>query len=82
MAERHKIRINYKSGNTEEFWVSEFVFTESQLRKSISWKPVASPDGALVKPISIGEIEDIESIWQVESYVSDDELPTTKGHPL
>ena len=59
------IRINYKSGITQEFWCTEF---DCQKRggeiTTINWQVIPG----LLMPLSIvGELTDIESIYQVEA---------------
>lgn len=59
------VRINYKSGITQEFWCTEF---DLQKRggeiTTINWQVIPG----LLMPLSIvGDLTDIESIYQVEA---------------
>ena len=51
-----KVRVNYKSGISEEFWCYGFTFRSGE----VTWTPVDDNK----KPIFIG-IEPIESVYQV-----------------
>ena len=56
------VRINYKSGHSEEFPVMEFTFTvDGNNDRKATWQPV---DGGQ-RPIFMN-LDEIESIWQVQ----------------
>jgi hypothetical protein len=54
------IRVNYKSGKIEEFWVKKFSYTKDSRGIRFNW--TASSIG--VGPIYIGT-DEIESVWKV-----------------
>ena len=55
---KYKIRVNYKSGNSEEFWTWRFSWDRNG--NQATW---AHCDDSQ-KPILLG-VEEVESIWQV-----------------
>lgn len=59
------VRINYKSGTTQEFWCSDFDCERAENGiSSLGWKNIPG----LLMPISIGDdLGNIESIYQVEA---------------
>jgi hypothetical protein len=57
----YKIRINYKSGHSEEMEVISFDFEKTGATVSLQWE---QPKGTIIRPIHIN-VEEIESIWQV-----------------
>jgi len=54
----YKIRVNYKSGIQEEFWVKEFSI------KNDNWKWVSFD---IIKSPIYMNVDEIESVWQLES---------------
>lgn len=55
------IRINYKSGHSEQFWAKEFGISPEN---NIKWTCAGSYPAPLA--ITMGDIKNIESIWQVK----------------
>lgn len=58
---KFKVRILYKSGNSHEFWATEFNFSKAEA----SWKQ-ANP---AKRPVMLG-VDNIEAVWQVEARVN------------
>lgn len=58
---KFKVRILYKSGNSHEFWVTEFNLSKAQA----SWKS-AHP---VKRPLLLG-LEEVEAVWQVDARVN------------
>lgn len=59
---KYKIRVNYKSGISMEFFVSSFkVDTDRTGLKTYSW---SCADTTTNKPIEFGA-NDVESVWQI-----------------
>jgi|GEM_PF-3010856 len=56
----YKIRVNYKSGIQEEFWVKEFHISRDEVINKVEW--LHNSDEC--KPLFIG-VGSIESVWQV-----------------
>jgi hypothetical protein len=56
-----KVRINYKSGHSEEMEVLEFDFTSGSEGRKVNWK---QPEGTVIRPLFVN-VSDIESVWQV-----------------
>lgn len=57
--DRFFIRVNYKSGHSEEFWVYQFEINKN----SVKWESVKPTE---VKPVLIG-YDEIESVWQIKA---------------
>lgn len=56
---KFKIRILYKSGSSEEFWVKKFTVNQDGSMKWITYNTIKMP-------LSIAtDITDIEAVWQV-----------------
>lgn len=62
---KYKVRINYKSGHSEEFWVYRFTVNKNG---SIEWETV----NPKIRPIDMG-VDKIESIWQVDAITPEEE---------
>lgn len=58
-----KIRMRYKSGASEDFWVKSFSYNDGEW----SWESLKSGN----RPIKMG-VDDIESVWQVDVDVMTD----------
>jgi hypothetical protein len=61
--EYYLIKVNYKSGHSEYFKVTDFEFEIKTTGRTAKWTAY-EPAGA--RPILIN-LDDIESVWQVEA---------------
>lgn len=61
---RFLVRILYKSGNSQEVWLKSFTTTNASdgAIRSMEWKEY----GTTAIPISIGAVENIEAVFQLE----------------
>lgn len=55
---RYLLRINYKSGISEEFWVTEFAISNGNW----TWKSMSG----VHHPILMG-VDAVESVWQLDA---------------
>lgn len=62
---KFKVRINYKSGHSVDFWVYKFTCNRDG---SIEWTSI----DPRFRPVDMG-VEHIESIWQVDAIIPEDE---------
>lgn len=55
------IRVNYTSGLSQDFWVSEFSYKFNSSGRTLEWKHVNG-----TKPLFIN-VEAIESLWTIKT---------------
>lgn len=66
---QYLVQINYKSGQSMNFWCKEF---EIKYDGSLRWVAANTAN----HPLSIAsELSDVESIWQIDSREVPDEIP-------
>jgi hypothetical protein len=65
--EQHLVRILYKSGNSQEFWVTDFSIKNGYAGSlTYSWTTAGTCLANYPRPVSMG-IDHIEAVWQLRT---------------